>query len=172
MKDIVKNREIEHHTVKLVDETGNAKGVMPLSKAIALAEQEQQDLVQVGNSKDFAICKILDSGKLAFEMKKKKKEIDKRNRENAVNVKSLQLRPNTGENDIQTKLNQARKFIGNNDKVLFRVKMKKGREVATLQEQAREVLVDITNRMSDIAVTDKPAELQNTDMVMILAPQK
>jgi translation initiation factor IF-3 len=121
------NNAIKARNVLLVTDDGNK--VVPTFVALQQAENAGLDLVRVGG-KDFQpVCKILDYGKMMYQKQKAEKEAAKKQRENRVLVKEIQLRPNTDVNDLNIKARKAKEFLaeGNKVKVVMRFR---GREAA------------------------------------------
>jgi len=120
------NENIRSREVRVVGE--NINDIMPIDKAISMAKSEGEDLVCINFKSDPPICKIMDYGKFAYEQKKKKKLQDKKNRENAIEVKEIQFRPTIDIGDILTKTRKIQEFIDDGDKVKLVMKMR-GREI-------------------------------------------
>lgn len=120
------NENIRSREVRVVGE--NVNDIMPIDQAIRMAKSEGEDLVCINFKSDPPICKIMDYGKFAYEQKKKKKLQDKKNRENAIEVKEIQFRPTIDIGDILTKTRKIQEFIDDGDKVKLVMKMR-GREI-------------------------------------------
>jgi len=120
------NENIRSREVRVVGE--NINDIMPIDQAIRMAKSEGEDLVCINFKSDPPICKIMDYGKFAYEQKKKKKLQDKKNRENAIDVKEIQFRPTIDIGDILTKTRKIQEFIDDGDKVKLVMKMR-GREI-------------------------------------------
>ena len=120
------NENIRSKEVRVVGE--NVNDIMPIDQAIRMAKSEGEDLVCINFKSDPPICKIMDYGKFAYEQKKKKKLQDKKNRENAIEVKEIQFRPTIDIGDILTKTRKIQEFIDDGDKVKLVMKMR-GREI-------------------------------------------
>lgn len=111
----------------------------------------------------------MDWGKHRFEANKKAREA--RKKESRVAVKQVKLRPNIGENDLQTKLNHARRFLGGGDKVKVTI-MFRGRDLRR-PENGRKLLQKVIAIMEDVAAVETaPGGIVNRDMSMVLAPRK
>lgn len=160
------NSEIRASQVRLVDENGNQVGVVSLTEALNKASNVGLDLVEVAATANPPVCKILDFGKFRYEENKKQKERDRLQRENAVETKELRLRPVTDAHDIQIKVQKAKEFIADGDKVLFVVRFK-GRE-ASHQDKGHEVLKTITDLLGTDAVIEKGTHTQGRDSLAIL----
>ena len=121
------NDNIRSREVRVVGEDINE--IMSRDKAVILAKNQGEDLVCINFKSDPPICKIMDYGKYAYEQKKKKKLQDKKNRENAVEIKEIQFRPSIDIGDIMTKVRKIQEFIDVGDKVKLVMKMR-GREMS------------------------------------------
>lgn len=167
---ILRNNEIRTVTrdVRIIDGEENL-GVMSVSKGIQLAEERKLDLVLIGTGKQ-PVAKILDYSKYIYELKKKAKEQAKKNKAAVVETKTIQFRPSTDEHDIQTKLRRAKGFFEKGNKVVFKVQMKRGRELATQQPLARKLLERVATDLSESTKIEKPISMQERDMTMLLSP--
>src|SRR5439155_9641573 len=119
------NEQIRIGPVRLIGAAGEMMGVVPTSQALELAREANLDLVEVAATERPPVCKIMDFGKFKFTQKQKAKDKTKTHHQK---LKEIRLRPKTGDHDIQTKVNQARKFLEHKDKVLVYVVFK-GREL-------------------------------------------
>jgi translation initiation factor IF-3 len=132
-----------------------------------MANDHGLDLVEVSPNAKPPVCKIMDYGRYKYEQTKKKQEAKKK--QTIVQVKEIKVRPKTGEHDLQTKIGQIKKFIGNKDKVKVTV-MFRGREI-TLSQQGRDVLSRIAESVSEIATVESYPKFEGRTMIMILAPK-
>ena len=151
----------------LIDDDGKQHGVVSLETALSIAEQRKLDLVQISDSKDSPVCKILDYGKYLYKKQKKQKQ-NKKN-QHIIHVKEIRLRLNTGEHDLITKLNKAKKFLEDGNKIKFSI-MFRGREISR-KETAVKMLDDVAESFSEISTIDKKASLEGRKMFLILSPR-
>lgn len=142
-------------------------GVVNTRKALEMARDVGLDLVEVSPNERPPVCKIMDYGKYKYLQKKKAHRSKKK--QHVVHLKELRLRPKTEEHDVQIKINHAREFIENGDKVLVKV-MFKGREMSHV-EIGKEMLTHFAEELEDIAKVEKEATVQHRNMTIILAPQ-
>ena len=114
------------------------------------------------------VCKIIDYGKYKYEQTRKEKEAKKKQK--TVEIKEVRLSPNIDTNDLNTKVNNAKKFIikGNKVKVTLRFR---GREMAHMQ-QSKHILDDFAGLLSEVAVIEKPAKLEGRNMSMVLTEKR
>ncbi len=135
--------------------------------ALKLAEQSNMDLVLVSPNAKPPVAKIMDYGKYRFELQKKDREA--RKKQKIVNVKEVRLSPGIGENDFNTKLNNARKFLGKGDKVKVSIRFK-GRAI-THKEVGRKVLEQLAEQTGDIANVESHPRMDGRSMFLMLAPK-
>ena len=103
----------------MVGENGEQLGIMPAKDALKLAKDAELDLVKIAPTAKPPVCKIIDYGKYRYELARKEKEAKKKQK--VIEVKEVRLSPNIDDNDLNTKINAARKFIekGNKVRLLF-----------------------------------------------------
>ena len=166
-QDFLVNDQIEFSKVQVVDSNGEKVGVLPIKKAIELAEEEGLDLVLVSSNPSNPVCKILDYSKYKFEMNKKAKESKKKQK--VIEIKEVRLSPNIDKHDLETKAKNASKFIeaGNKVKVTMRFR---GRELNFI-EQGKEIMDSFKELVIDSQV-DKEAKMEGKNLVMFLVPKQ
>ena len=151
----------------LIDSKGEKRGIVDIRSALAIAQEDDLDLVQIAEGKDYPICKILDFGKYLYQKQKKLKK-NKKN-QHIIHVKEIRLRLNTGEHDLITKLNKAKKFLEDGNKIKFSI-MFRGREIS--RKDAAVVMLDnVAESFNAISVVDKKASLEGRKMFLILTPK-
>ncbi|MDD5475555.1 MAG: translation initiation factor IF-3 [Syntrophales bacterium] len=162
------NSEITASEVRVVGVTGEQLGIMALADALARAEDEGYDLVEVAPNASPPVCRIMNYGKFKFQQSKKLHQAKKS--QTTVQLKEIRLRPKTEEHDLQVKLRHMRRFLEQNNKVKVTV-LFRGREIvyATL---GRELLQGIAENLSDLGVVDQHPRLEGRRMVMIVSPKK
>lgn len=166
--DLMINEQIRDKEVRLVNESGEQLGIVSTKEALRLAREADLDLVKVSPTAKPPVCKIIDYGKYKYEQTRKEKEA--RKKQKIIDVKEIRLSPNIDTNDLNTKMNHARKFITNGDKVKVTVRFR-GRELAHTAS-GRVILDQFAKTLSDIAVIDKPAKLEGKNMVMFLSEKR
>lgn len=156
---IFANRSIRASRVRCIDELGENRGVLNLNDAIKIAENAGLDLVQISYAKrgDIPTCKVLDYGKYKYDLSKKEKEQNRKQRESAVKLKEITFRPCTDNNDLSIKARQAKKFLNNGDQVKLSVRFKKSelRHSHVGFDRMNELL-EILNSEADIKYLSKP----------------
>lgn len=125
------------------------------------------DLVEVSPNVDPPVCKIMDFGKFKYEQQKKANEA--RKRQKIVELKEIKMRPGIDDHDYQTKMRNATKFLGNEDKVKFTVRFR-GREMAH-QDLGRRVLERVQEELGDTVKLEAQPKMEGRQMVMIVAPK-
>lgn len=120
MKSVIANEKITAKNVRVVQ--GESSKVMAIAEARNLAYSKELDLIQVSDQ-EVPVVKIMDLNKYLFEQKQADKSNKKKQRETAVQVKEVQFAFSTQENDLQTKLKAAHKFIAEGKHVRIVMKM-------------------------------------------------
>ena len=158
------NEQIRDREVRVVSADGEQLGVMSSRDAMKLAREAELDLVKIAPKAQPPVCKIIDYGKYKYEQSRREKEAKKKQK--TVEVKEVRMSPNIDANDLNTKVNNAKKFIlkGNKVKVTLRFR---GREMAHVQ-QSKHILDDFADMLKDVAQVEKPAKLEGRNMSMVL----
>ena len=132
------NGQIRDKEVRVIAENGDQLGVMPVKEAMKLAQEAELDLVKIAPKAQPPVCKIIDYGKYRYELARKEKEAKKKQK--TVEVKEVRISPNIDTNDLNTKVNNAKKFIAKGNKVKVTLRFR-GREMAHMQ-QSKHILDD------------------------------
>ncbi|MBP7635596.1 translation initiation factor IF-3 [Candidatus Ozemobacteraceae bacterium] len=162
------NRMIRVPQVRLIDETGEMVGVVPIQEALRMTEERGYDLVEVASGANPPVCKMMDFGQFKYEMTKKAKEAKKKQK--VIKLKEVKVRPKTDEGDLQTKCNQIRQFIEEGDKVKVSVFFK-GRERAHM-DLGFKVVVRMKEILSEDVGIEKDASIEGNTITMILQQPK
>ena len=162
------NEQIRDKEVRVIGENGEQLGVMTPAEAMQLAKDANVDLVKIVPGAAPPVCKIVDYGKYKYELARKDKEAKKKQK--VIDLKEVRLSPNIEENDLNTKMSAARKFLEKGNKVKVTLRFR-GREMAHM-DQSRHILTDFAQKLSDIAVIDKLPKLEGRSMMMILSEKK
>lgn len=149
------NEQIRDREVRLIGEDGQLVGIMSSRDAYKMAQDAGLDLVKIAPKAQPPVCKIVDYGKYRYEQARKEKEAKKKQK--TMEVKEVRLSPNIDANDLNTKINQARKFLEHGDKVKVTLRFR-GRELAHV-EQSKVILDNFAEKLAEIAVIDKPAKI-------------
>ncbi len=162
------NEQIRDKEVRVIGEDGEQIGIMSSKEAFALAQEAELDLVKISPNAKPPVCKIIDYGKYRYEMARKEKEA--RKKQKIIDTKEVRLSPNIESNDLNTKINAARKFIAKGDKVKVTLRFR-GREMAHMQN-SKHILDDFAEALSDIAVVEKAPKLEGRSMMMFLTEKR
>ena len=168
ISELMINERIRDREVRLVSESGEQLGIMSSREALKLAREEDLDLVKIAPNAKPPVCKIIDYGKYRYELARKEKEAKKKQK--TMEVKEVRLSPNIDTNDLNTKANQARKFISKGDKVKVTLRFR-GREMAHVN-YSKQILDSFYERLEDIAVVDKNPKMEGRSMVMFLSQKR
>jgi translation initiation factor IF-3 len=136
------NEQIRSERVMVIDHQGQSLGVVPRYQALTRAQEVGLDLVQVGEKDGVPITKLMDYGKFLYA--KKKQLSDAKKHQKVILVKEIKIRPNIGEQDYKTKVNQAASFFADGNKVKFTLQFR-GREAAMMDELGRKLFARITH---------------------------
>ena len=121
------NEQIRDKEVRLIGENGEQLGIMSSKEAQKLAREAELDLVKIAPMAKPPVCKIIDYGKYRYELARK--EIEAKKKQNVIEIKEVRLSPNIEENDLNTKVSAARKFIQKGNKVKITLRFR-GREMS------------------------------------------
>lgn len=161
------NEDIKAPEVRVVAADGSQLGIMETSKALAIAEEANLDLVLIAPQATPPVCRVMDYGKYRFDQQKREKEA--KQKQKTVEVKEIRLSLNIDTHDFDTKVGQARKFLAAGNKLKVSIRFR-GREMAHTDRG-----IDVMNRfqeaLSEEAVVDKPAKLEGRTMQMNMSPK-
>lgn len=161
------NNAIRAIEVRVIGADSEQLGVIPTSKALELAAQQELDLVEVSPTAVPPVCRIMDYGKFKYQQSKKQQEAKKK--QIHVEVKEIKLRPKTDEHDLMFKVKHVRRFLeeGNKAKVTL---VFRGREI-THMDIGRAVIQRFAAELEDIAVVESQPRVDGRNMFMIVAPK-
>lgn len=162
------NGQIRDKEVRVIGTNGEQLGVMSARDAQKLADEAELDLIKIAPKAQPPVCKIIDYGKYRYELARKEKEA--RKKQKTVELKEVRLSPNIDTNDLNTKMNAARKFISKGNKVKVTLRFR-GREMAHVQA-SKHILDDFAEALADIAVVEKAPKLEGRSMGMVLAEKR
>ncbi len=162
------NEQIRDREVRLIGENGEQLGIMSAREAYQIALQAELDLVKVAPAAKPPVCRIIDYGKYRYEMARREKE--SRKNQKIIEIKEVRLSPNIDTNDLNTKQNNARKFLEKGNKVKITLRFR-GREMSHMAEN-KHVLDEFAEALSDISTVEKPAKLEGRSLSMVLAAKK
>ena len=159
------NGQIKAKEVQLISDNGEKLGMLPIARALEIAEEKKLDLVLVSPNAQIPVCKIMNYGKYKFEQAKKEKEAKKKQK--VQETKELRITPNIEEHDFGFKAKNAKKFIEDGNKVKITVRFR-GRELNNVK-MGENVLNDFAKELEDVAVVEKSPKLEGKNMFIILA---
>lgn len=162
------NEQIRDKEIRLIGENGEQLGIMSARDAMKLAREAELDLVKIAPTAKPPVCKIIDYGKYRYEQARKEKEAKKKQK--TIEVKEVRLSPNIDQNDLNTKVGAARKFIEKGNKVKVTLRFR-GREMAHMQS-SKHILDDFAEKLKDIANVDKAPKVEGRNMTMFLTEKR
>ena len=168
ISELMINEQIRDREVRLIGTNGEQLGIMSAKEAMKLAMEAELDLVKIAPNAKPPVCKIIDYGKYRYELSRREKEAKKKQR--TIEVKEVRLSPNIDENDLNTKVSAARKFISKGNKVKGTLRFR-GREMSHVA-QSKHILDDFAAKLTDIAVVDKPSKMEGRSLVMFLTEKR
>ena len=168
ISDLMINEQIRDKEVRVIGEDGEQLGIMSSKDALKMAREAELDLVKIAPTAKPPVCKIVDYGTYRYEQMRKEKEAKKKQK--TIDIKEIRFSPNIDTNDLNTKVNQARKFLTKGDKVKVSIRFR-GRELAHT-EIGIDILNDFAAKLEDVAVIEKPAKVEGRSMVMFLAEKR
>jgi len=152
----VVNEQIRSDKVIVINAAGENLGEMPKRQAITLAEESELDLVQMGEKDGLPVTKVMNFGKFLYS--KKKQLNDSKKHQKVVQLKEIKMRPNIGDQDYKTKLNQSEQFFKEGKKVKFTLQFR-GREISMMEDLGRKffarILQDLTDKNLGSLVEEK-----------------
>ena len=162
------NEQIREKEVRVIGADGEQLGVMPTEEARKMARYAELDLVLIAATAQPPVCRIIDYGKFKYERLRKEKEAKKK--QHVVEIKEIRMSPNIDQNDLNTKVGSARKFLERGDRVKVTLRFR-GREMAHMNESAH-IMTDFANALVDIAVVDKAPKVEGRSMSLFLVQKK
>ena len=160
------NRMIRIPEVRLVGE-GIEPGVYPTEKALAMAEAQGLDLVEISPNAVPPVCRIIDYKKFLYEKKRKEKEMKANSKQSEV--KEIRFTPSTDEHDFDFKCKHAEKFLKEGDKVKAYVQFK-GRAIM-FKDRGELLLLKFAERLAETGVLEGMPKMEGKRMLVIFAPK-
>ena len=167
-KNLLINEEIKHPEVRVLGPANEQVGIMKIADALAYAENNGVDLVLIAPNATPPVCRAIDYGKFCFERDKREKEAKKK--QVIVKVKEVQLSCRIEQHDLDTRVNQAKKFLAEGNKVKAVVRFR-GREMSHM-ELGREVIAKFEEALNGVGVAEKKPVLDGRFMSIVLGPVK
>jgi translation initiation factor IF-3 len=152
----------------VIDDGGEALGILSVPEALAAAAARGLDLVEVSPNAEPPVCRIMDYGKYKYQASKRTAEAKKKSAK--VEVKEVKMRPKTEEHDFQVKLRNARRFLESGNRVKVTV-MFRGREV-THPEFGQKLMERMAQEVQEIGQVEMAPRMAGRFMTMVVAPIK
>ena len=141
---------------------------MSAREALQLAEEAGVGLVKIAPTAKPPVCKIVDYGKFKYEQTRKEKEAKKKQK--VIEIKEIRLSPNIDTNDLNTKINAAKKFLSKGDRVKVTLRFR-GREMAHMAA-SKHILDDFAEALADVSVVEKAPKVEGRSMTMFLTEKR
>ena len=154
--------------MRLISESGEQLGVVSVREALAMAEEQDVDLVEISPTAKPPVCKLMDYGKYKYQQAKKRDEAKKNQKQ--VQIKEIKFRPGTDEGDYQIKMRNINRFLADGDKVKVTLRFR-GREMAH-QQLGAHFLERIKEDLAEVAQIESFPKMEGRQMVMMIAPKK
>lgn len=168
ISELMINEQIRDKEVRLIGADGEQLGIVPVKEAQRIADEAGLDLVKIAPNAQPPVCKVIDYGKYRYELARKEKDAKKKQK--VVELKEIRLSPNIDTNDLNTKMNAARKFLAKGNKVKITLRFR-GREIAHMN-QSRHILDDIAEALADVAIVEKAPKIEGRSIGMVLAEKR
>ena len=162
------NNQIRANKILLLDKNGDKLGDFSFQDALKQAYEQNLDLVQMGMSKDIAICKMLKYDSWLYHEKKKKEKQEFKNR--GQDTKTMNFRPGTGEHDFQIKMKKVKEFLEEKHKVKFVIKLK-SREIS-MQSINQTMVNKIVSSLEEVASLDSNISYSQKEINFLMKPEK
>ena len=162
------NEQIRISPVRLVDENNEQIGVVETDEAKKRARDAGLDLVEVAPNSQPPVCRVMDYGKWKYAQRKKEQKAKSHAKQ--AEIKGVRLRPKIDDHDLHTKLNKARDFLNDGNKVQFTM-LFRGREMAH-RDLGQEQMEQICDELSDLAKVEAPPKMMGRRMTMLLTPER
>lgn len=160
------NREIRAPKVRVISHTGEQVGVVPLYEALAMAEEQGLDLVEIVPGSSPPVCKVMNFGKFRYDQSKREKENKKASHQ--IKVKEIKLKPNIDAHDLETKTKHAREFLISGNKVKITCTFR-GREMMH-PEIGEKIVQTMCQQLEDVSIAESPAKMMGRMLLVVLAP--
>lgn len=167
-KELAINEQIRDKEIRVISDNGEQLGVMSAKEAQTIANNKNLDLVMISPNANPPVCKIMDYGKYKYEQSRKEKESKKKQK--VVNIKEVRLRPGIESNDLNTKANQAIKFLKKGDKVKVELRFR-GRELGH-KDIGKEVMLKFIDIVKEFGEPTKAPAFEGNNMVVMIDPKK
>ena len=161
------NHQIRISPVRLIDHNDNQVGVVSTSEALKMAQEAGLDLVEVAPTAKPPVCRIMDYGKWRYQQQKKEdksRASNKGGRLKMLNIDTIRI----GDHDLDIKINRARDFLKDGNKVQFTLRFK-GREMAHL-DLGRDLMNKVKTALWPVSKVERDAKMEGRRMTLVLQP--
>jgi translation initiation factor IF-3 len=162
------NRQIRISPVRVISAEGRQMGIMAVEEALAAAEADGLDLVEVAPTARPPVVRIMDYGKYKYQEARKAREA--RKKQHQIQIKEVKFRPGIEAHDFEFKVRHARRFLEEGNKVKATM-MFRGRQI-TNPRMGLEVLEELATELEDVGKVESSPSMEGRTMTMILAPKK
>jgi len=152
--------------VRLLGPNGEQLGIIPTARALAKAQEEGYDLIEIAPNVQPPVARMGDFGKYRYDLQQKAKDAKKKQK--AVTWKEIRVSPKIDDHDIDTKIRSAAKFLDEGDKLKVTVRFR-GRELAH-PDRGRLLLIAIGDKLKDHGVIERAPLLEGRQMHMVMNP--
>ncbi|MCR8745592.1 translation initiation factor IF-3 [Romboutsia lituseburensis] len=167
-KELAINDQIRDKEIRVISDSGEQLGIMAAKEAQIMANNKNLDLVMISPNAAPPVCKIMDYGKHKYEQSRKEKEA--RKNQKTVTIKEVRLRPGIESNDLNTKANNAIKFLKKGDKVKVELRFR-GRELGH-KDIGKEVMLKFIDIVKEFGEPTKAPAFEGNSMVVMIDPKK
>ncbi len=141
--------------------------IYPIKEALRIAEELEMDLVEISPDANPPVCKVMDYKKFIFDQKKKQKEI--KAKATKIVIKEIRLGPQTDDHDFEFKLNHAKRFLQEGNKVKVEV-IFRGRSIV-YKDQGEIMLLKFAQELEEFGKVESLPKLEGKRMMMLVAPK-
>jgi translation initiation factor IF-3 len=161
------NERIRVPQVRVIADDGEQAGVLPVREALALAQSRGLDLVEVSPTARPPVCRIMDYGKFKYEQNRRARKA--RKKQHVMHLKEIKMRPKIDEHDYGFKMDHARAFLAERDKVKFTITFR-GREMAH-PEHGHKLIQRIIAELVELATVETPPRAEGRMLTMVMMPK-
>ena len=164
------NERIRVREIRVIDDVGGQLGIMTPREALDMARERGLDLIEVAPNAQPPVCRIMDYGKYKYEQGKREREAAKKQRQSEM--KGMTMRPGTDDHDLDFKIKNIVKFLGEGDKVKVTVRFR-SREISHPEFARRSLdkIVEVVQH-EGVGVVERVPLMEGRQMIMILAPTR
>ncbi len=162
------NQHIRAKEVRVIDETGNQLGIMPVAQALKKAQELGYDLIEIAPQATPPVCKIMDFSKFKYLYEKKERE--KRRHQRLTELKEIYIRPSISEHDLEIKLNHIKEFLLHSHPTKITINFT-GREIDFMDQTVNKLVEKISSALSEIGNIE-PLTKDRNKIVIMITPKK